>query len=152
MIRLLVFSDSHGTTENMEKLIENIIGVDYIIHLGDHTKDADRLSLLYPEKKLINVSGNCDFCDPQPAEKTFEIEGFKFFITHGHPYGVKTSLTLIRKHALDNEIDCALFGHTHIPLCEKIDNTLFLNPGSAKFTAGVIEIENKEIKGCIIDV
>ena len=101
---------------------------------------------------MINVSGNCDFCDPQPSEKSFEIEGYKFLATHGHPYGVKTSLALLRKYALDNSIDCVLFGHTHIPLCEKTEKTLFLNPGSGKYTAGVIEIENEKIKGCIIDV
>lgn len=152
MIRILVFSDSHGTTENMEKTIENMINVDYIVHLGDHTKDAERISLIYPEIKMINVSGNCDFCDPQPAEKTFEIDGYKFFITHGHPYGVKISLALLKKYAFDNNPDCILFGHTHVPLCEKHGKTLFLNPGSAKFTAGVIEIDGGEIKGCIIDV
>ena len=152
MIRMLIFSDSHGKTENMEKTIENVINIDYIVHLGDHTRDADEIALIFPEIKMINVSGNCDFCDPQPAVKTFEIEGFKFLATHGHPYGVKTSLALLRKHAEDNNIDCVLFGHTHIPLCERHGKTLYLNPGSARYTAGVIEIENGEIKGCIFDV
>lgn len=152
MIRILVFSDTHGQTDKMEKTIKNMIGVDYIVHLGDHTKDADYISLIYPEIKMINVSGNCDFCDPQPPEKTFEINGFKFLATHGHPYGVKTSLALLKKYAHDNFIDCVLFGHTHIPLCEKTEKTLFLNPGSGKYTAGVIEIENGNIKGCVIDV
>ena len=152
MIRILVFSDTHGKTELMEKTIENMVGIDYIVHLGDHTRDAEYISLIFPEIPMINVSGNCDFCDPLPAEKTFEIDGFKFFITHGHPYGVKTSLELIKKHARDNSINCVMFGHTHIPLCEKIENCMFLNPGSGKYTAGVIEIENGKIKGCIINV
>lgn len=152
MTRILVFSDSHGTIKHMEKIIENLINVDYIVHLGDHANDARKLEEIFPEKNFIYVSGNCDFCDPQPAEKSFVVDGFKFFITHGHPYGVKVSLAHLKMHAINNEFDCVLFGHTHIPFFEKTDKTLFLNPGSARESYGIIEIENEEIKGCTMDV
>ena len=75
MIRLLVFSDSHGNTEKMITQTENLIGIDYIIHLGDHAKDARWLETLFPEIRTIYVRGNCDFCDPADDENTFEIEG-----------------------------------------------------------------------------
>lgn len=152
MIRLLVFSDSHGQTEKMINQIDNLINVDYIIHLGDHANDARGIELMYPEIKHIYVRGNCDFCDPADAEETFEIEGKKFFLTHGHIYGVKLNLENLKKHAEENNFDCVLFGHTHISLCEKFEKTLFLNPGSARETAGVIEIENKKLSGCIINI
>ncbi len=152
MTRILVFSDSHGNMENMEKIIENLINVDYIIHLGDHANDARKLEDYYPDQNIIYVSGNCDFCDPQPAEKSLEIDGFKFFITHGHPYGVKISLAHLKMQAVKNGYDCILFGHTHVPLCEKFEKTLLLNPGSARESYGIIEIENGEIKGCTMNV
>lgn len=152
MIRMLVFSDSHGTMKYMEKQTENLINTDYIIHLGDHANDARKLEDYFPDKKHIYVSGNCDFCDPAPNERLFEIEGLKFFITHGNGYGVKISLELLKKRARDNGYDCVLFGHTHVPMCKKIDSTLYLNPGSARESAGIIEIENGEIKGCIINL
>lgn len=152
MTRILIFSDSHGNTEKMVVQTENLIGVDYIIHLGDHAKDARGLEILFPEIKHIYVRGNCDFCDPEEDEKFFEIEGKKFFITHGHVYGVKSSLTSLKKRAEQNDVDCVLFGHTHISLCEKEGKTFYLNPGSARETAGVIEIENGKISGCIINI
>ncbi|MFA7637616.1 MAG: YfcE family phosphodiesterase, partial [Monoglobales bacterium] len=107
---------------------------------------------VFPEKKHFFVSGNCDFFDTEPSDKAFEIEGFKFFITHGHPYGVKTSLDRLISHAKENKVDCVLFGHTHIPICEKIDGMLILNPGSARQSFGIIEIEDGKINGCTMDV
>ena len=152
MIRILVFSDSHGKTEYMEKTCENMVGVDYIIHLGDHSKDGEYLELIFPEKNHYYVRGNCDFMAPEPYEMSLEIEGFKFYITHGHEYGVKTNMASLVKYAKDNKFDCVLFGHTHIAICEKIGEILFLNPGSARETAGVIEIESNEIKGCTFKI
>ena len=147
MTRILVFSDSHGTVEHMEKTIENMVGVDYILHLGDHSKDARYLELVFPEIEQYCVRGNCDF-----REVLLEIDGFKIYMTHGHDYGVKTRMTDLRSFAEKNSIDCVLFGHTHIPVCEKIGSVLYLNPGSAKETAGVIEIEDGEIKGCTFKI
>ena len=88
----------------------------------------------------------------QNGNRVFEIDGKKFFITHGHVYGVKSSLTSLKKRAEQNDADCVLFGHTHISLCEKDGKTFYLNPGSARETAGVIEIENGKISGCIINI
>ena len=152
MIRLLIFSDSHGETEKMITQTENLIGINYIIHLGDHAKDARGLEMLFPDIKHIYVRGNCDFCDPADDEKIFEIEGKKFFITHGHVYSVKSTLENLKKYAEENKIDCVLFGHTHISLCEKYGNILYLNPGSARESAGVIEIDNGKLSGCIINI
>lgn len=152
MTRILVFSDSHDTVEHMEKTVENMIGVDYIFHLGDHSKDARYLELIFPEKKHYYVRGNCDFCAPEPIDYTVEIDGFTFYLTHGHEYGVKTRMTELRGYAEKNGIDCVLYGHTHIAECEKIGNVLYLNPGSAKESAGVIEIEEGEIKGCTFKI
>lgn len=152
MTRILVFSDSHGQTEKMISQVENLIGVDYIIHLGDFAKDARGMELYFPDIKHIYVRGNCDFCDPESDEKTIEIDGFSFFLTHGHIYSVKTTMQRLIKHAENNNFDCVLFGHTHIPYCEKIGKTLYLNPGSARESAGVIEIENGKISGCNINI
>ncbi|MBR3576933.1 MAG: metallophosphoesterase family protein [Clostridia bacterium] len=51
--------------------------------------------------------------------------------------------------------DAALFGHTHQPFCERIDGVLLLNPGCGERygkpgSIGIIEIEDDEIKGCVL--
>ncbi len=152
MTRILIFSDSHGETEYIENAIERIIGVDYIIHAGDNVKDAREIEILYPEIKHIYVSGNCDFFDPEPTEKTLSIDGKTFFVSHGHRFGVKTGLENLKRYCTENSVDCAIFGHTHIPCCVKENGSLLINPGSPESDAGVgvIEIENDNINGCII--
>lgn len=44
-------------------------------------------------------------------------------ITHGHIYNKDNPLLM-------NKGDILLYGHFHIPMIEKIDEKLFLNPGS----------------------
>lgn len=37
------------------------------------------------------------------------------------------------KYAKENNIDFVVFGHTHIPTYETIDNITFINPGSLTY-------------------
>ncbi len=151
MYRIMVVSDTHRHIEHIVRTLDNIKAFDMIIHLGDNTVDADNLKKLYPGKELISVKGNTDL-SMEKAEVFCEIEGKKFFITHGHLYGVKTDLFRIYMRGEELGAEVILFGHTHIPLCEKKENILMLNPGghnSYSRSIGIIEIEEGVVKGCL---
>ena len=155
MYRILVTSDSHGDPGYICDAIDNIIDIDLIVHLGDHAADIREVTKKYPDYEYRSVRGNCDAYDPTIEEDTIEIDGFQIFITHGHRYGVKTGLDRLVSHALDIGADCALFGHTHQPFCERVDGVLLLNPGCGERygrpgSIGIIEIEDDEIKGCVL--
>lgn len=91
-------SDSHSYFDEALKIFEKE-KPDIVIAAGDGIKDIDELSYVHPEAKYYMVKGNCDFFDrSHNEEKLFEIDGIKIFLTHGHLYGVKRSLSSIKKN------------------------------------------------------
>ena len=129
MSKVLVVSDSHGLTKELNILRErHSEDVDLMIHCGD--------SELTPTDEAISgyltVMGNCDFGGGYPMETMAEAAGRKFFITHGHRYSVKTSLMNLKYKAQEVNADIVCFGHSHVLGAEVIDGTLFLNPGSIR--------------------
>ena len=153
-MRAAVFSDSHNDTECCKSVINRIAGVDMIVHAGDHSADAERLMAAFPHIPIKYVVGNCDF-GSAPRELVFEAEGKKIFLTHGHIYNVKNDLgysTLLRR-AGELDCCCAVFGHTHLGVCDIKGGITLLNPGSIRYgrTFGVIEIENGKLRAAICD-
>ena len=156
MKRILVFSDSHGDTSGMCRVIERIIGVDLIVHCGDYSKDAVFLRKAYPDIPVISVKGNNEYGATldEPSE-IIEMDNVRIFVTHGHHEGVKSGIDTVLNRAILNECSVCLFGHTHKELCVKEKGVLLLNPGSAKGhggTFGVIEIENSVPSGAYINI
>lgn len=150
-MRILVFSDSHRDIESCIRVINNIVGVDMILHAGDHISDARELCRMFPELAFEYVPGNCDF-SADDQDVVVEAEEKKIFLTHGHGYSVKyddTYSALLEK-AESLGCDCAVFGHTHQSLCDPRKKVLLLNPGSIKNgTYGVIEIEDGVLKAAV---
>lgn len=127
MAKILVMSDSHGLTRRVET-IANRHEVDLKIHCGDSELAEDATELA----GQVVVRGNCDWGANFPEEKVIDIDGRRILITHGHLYGVKSSLMQLRYRALEVEADIILFGHSHIVHCEQIESQLFINPGSIR--------------------
>lgn len=103
---------------------------DYIIHLGDHAKDAEELSSFYPNIPLAAVRGNCDRFSDQPETRLAVYGGVKILSCHGHTYGVKSGLLRAVYAAKEAGADILLYGHTHIPYCDDADGLRILNPGA----------------------
>lgn len=155
MIRILVFSDSHGHCTGMCRTIENI-PADFIVHCGDYSKDAVLLRKLYSDIPVISVLGNNEYGSSldEPCE-ILNTGGVNIFITHGHRQDVKSGIDRLVYDAKGQECTVCLFGHTHRALCEEKDGILLLNPGSARGidgTYGVLEIEDGKAKGAILAI
>lgn len=139
-MRALIFSDSHGDEENlrwMAELMSRRGPVDAYVHCGDGAQDFKRvenyLLTLSPQARIYGVRGNCDyFVHDVPDQRVMRLGTVNVLITHGHLYGVKTTLSLLPRPTKELGCSVALFGHTHRPTLEERDGILLMNPGTAQ--------------------
>ena len=130
----MIFSDSHGELSNMRTAIERE-RPDYIFHLGDHDRDAEDLSREYPILPITGVRGNCDYWTDTPVTRCVSLGGIRFFLCHGHTYGVKSSVLRASYAAREQGADVLLYGHTHTPDYDKDPDSglILLNPGACGY-------------------
>ncbi len=152
-MRILVFSDTHGDIQLCSKIVKTLVGIDMIIHAGDHARDAENLAAAFPEIPVVFVRGNCDL-SAAPAERIVEAAGKRIFVTHGHLYNVKNErdyATLAKKVQAEH-CDLGIFGHTHMGYDANCGRFSLLNPGSARYmsTYGVVEIEDGRLKTAVL--
>lgn len=129
-MKISVFSDSHGVTENIIRAVSRD-APDLIVHLGDFSRDAELISKKFPDIALRAVCGNCDAASRFPEAEAFRLGSVKLFITHGHRYGVKTGLTPLLNAAKFSGAELVLYGHTHIAVNFETAGMRVLNPGAA---------------------
>ncbi len=90
--------------------------------------------------KTIIVRGNGDYGHTEYNEdEIIEFKGKKFLLTHGHKYNVQNGITNLYYKGLELGANIVLFGHTHIPIIEKIENMIIMNPGSPSLPRDVIK-------------
>ena len=140
-MKILCFSDSHGSFDAVGEMLKKHRDAQAVFFLGDGLTDAEYHAASDTERAWIAVRGNCDFTSSfrsSPALKVdgITLEGYKFVLTHGDAYGVKSSLYGLMELAEEREADVVLFGHTHSPLLELRTigerAVYFFNPGSIK--------------------
>ncbi len=132
-MRAVVFSDSHGDYDVLEKIMErHKDNGDIFIHLGDGERELELIQYVYNDKKIYFVSGNCDWGTDRPDYDIITFAGKKIFFTHGARFGVKDDLNIVKLYARKNEADILLFGHTHVAMTEYDDGLYIMNPGSCK--------------------
>ena len=128
-MKVLVISDTHGSSHRAFTAHSLSKPVDAVIHLGDGAADAELLreALDIP---VISIAGNCDSESHAPREIIWECEGRRIFLTHGDAYLVKSGLARLRQRAEEIRADAVLFGHTHQGVLENHAGLLLLNPGT----------------------
>jgi len=146
-MKVIVFSDSHGQTNELLEIISKYQDIDKIIHLGDLVKDAERLQYEYPDIEMICIAGNNDWYSKEPTERLIELCGIKFLISHGDYYGVKNGLVKITQRAKQLGAEAVLFGHTHVPFEGYEGDVLLINPGSISLPA-----RGSRRSYCVIDI
>lgn len=127
-MNLLVLSDTHGNYPLAFRAIDQVGPVDHIIHLGDGLDDAVIIEDI-TGIPMSKVAGNCDFSASVASDMTIILGGHSIFATHGHKYGVKSGFSGLWEKAVDTSSSIVLFGHTHLPLIQKVNDVLFVNPG-----------------------
>ncbi|MGG7162591.1 metallophosphoesterase [Clostridium ihumii] len=150
-----VMSDTHGEFIKMDKAMERLKECNIIFHLGDNYKDVEYLKGKY-NVEIIAIKGNCDTVNKLSKEKIYIVNDKTIFLTHGDCYNVKSNILNLTYRAFEVNADIVLYGHTHIPIIDKLENIIFMNPGSvgkprnAHSTAGIIEINDKNEVNCNI--
>ena len=163
--KIVVLSDTHlpvRAAKIPDQIIEQFKSADLIIHAGDH-QTIEVVNLLQNYRNYIGVCGNMDsddVADKLPEKVIININNnnkeFKIGVTHGSgpPQGLAERIL----NFFEEKPDCIIFGHSHHPFNEKINNTLVFNPGSPTDTVfttintfGILTISD-EIKGEIIKI
>lgn len=132
-LKVLIFSDSHGKSDNIRKAVSYHPDAEYIIHLGDGADDMT----LFDKAVYIAVRGNCDTFSSYPAELIEKFDGVLTLISHGNRYFVKEGTSVYEKYAGEKGVKVALFGHTHTRFSQYRDGLYLFNPGSiSKYSTG----------------
>lgn len=130
-MKIGVVSDTHLhlPTQLLEDLMTGPFkDVEMILHAGDITE----LTVLdsFGPKEILAVCGNMDspiVRQKLPAQRVFRAGKFQIGLIHGwgKPQGIEER---IRKEF--GQVDCIVFGHTHVPSQSQRDGILFFNPGA----------------------
>lgn len=135
-MKIGIISDTHGDMRSIDKAIQYLNKCDLIIHAGDYIDDAEYMYYA-TDVNVKCVKGNCDSYNIDGHyELKFSVSNKNFFVCHGHNHDVKMGINSLYRFAKDNNIDFVVFGHTHIPMYETIDNITFINPGSFAYPRG----------------
>lgn len=84
-MKALIFSDSHGRTENLVKAMDRHPDFQAIFHLGDVGNDEAYIRSLTPYPVYM-VRGNCDFSSSLKESMVIEFGGKRIAMCHGHRY------------------------------------------------------------------
>ena len=132
-MKALIFSDSHGRTENLVKAMDRHPDFQAIFHLGDVGNDEAYIRSLTPYPVYM-VRGNCDFSSSLKESMVIEFGGKRIAMCHGHRYlSYGGAPDALRCFGLQNHADVVMFGHTHVPYLERNKDITLLNPGSISY-------------------
>lgn len=132
-MKIIVFSDSHGSFQNLQKVVLANQDANLFLHLGDCIDEFEDIKSVYNNYVYENISGNCDYEDFSIAYKIILAKKKRILITHGHNFCVNYGLDNIMDLMVTQNIDLALFGHTHVPLIKNWNGKFIINPGSISF-------------------
>ena len=131
MLRVAVFSDTHGNTRPMLEAARRE-KADVLIHLGDHDRDALVLREEFPDTPLYTVCGNCDLMPLAPEKLVVQLGPVKALLTHGHIYNVsRWQADSLVYAAQEAGAQIAMFGHTHRAVNDQLGGVSLINPGTA---------------------
>jgi putative phosphoesterase len=156
-MKLSIISDIHSNAEALDAVLNSMPPVDKIICAGDI---IDRFYLnndilyLLERHDIEFIQGNHDdgifhnymcqkgILSPEnlskilsaPLEREYTFSGSSFLMVHGSPwnklkeyiYPDSPRLSLLGEFAKD----VIILGHTHVPMVERVNGTLVINPGS----------------------
>ncbi len=159
-MKIGVISDTHIRNREHKlpaELLNAFKDCELILHAGDMV-DLSVVEQLKKIAKVEAVRGNMDLPKTQSAlqdKKMLDICGKKICLMHG--YGnPKNLIKILKENFSKYKPNIIVFGHSHVPMNEYIDDILFFNPGSATDSIfspyksyGIIELTKGKIKADI---
>lgn len=131
-MKILVVSDTHGHTKNLETVLKKVGEVDFFIHCGDLESDEDYIRALV-DAPVCMVAGNNDWFSDLDREQEITVDDYRIWVTHGNQYGVSLGTERLLEEAEARNVDVVMYGHTHKPLIEYRNNITIVNPGSLSY-------------------
>ncbi|UOR12121.1 metallophosphoesterase family protein [Halobacillus amylolyticus] len=129
MPKVLIISDTHGLTDEVIKIKKrHQHEVNAKIHCGDSELGYHSEEL----KDFFYAKGNCDFEVEMENEQVVKVGGLTILVVHGHLHQIKSTLTPLSYRADEVGAQVACFGHSHMAGAERVNEKLFINPGSAR--------------------
>lgn len=158
-VRIGVIADTHIPARAAvlsPQVLRALEGVNLILHAGDVT-DPTLLKELHLIAPVMAVAGNNDPAESGlPLTQLVTVGGWRIGVTHGHEGSGKT--TPDRALSLFSNVDCVVFGHSHIPCCRWQGGVLLFNPGSPtdrrrarRHSYGFLQVTEQGIAGEIIE-
>lgn len=139
---ILITSDIHGNTKNLNKLLKKHPNIKTHLNAGDSQLSLDYLKA----NNIISVLGNTDADFNLDKYQLLLINHKKILLVHGHEFNVKQSLINLSEFAKKLKADIVIFGHTHIPFNKTINNILYINPGSLGFDNTYVILNENEVR------
>jgi uncharacterized protein len=153
-MKLVVLSDTHmpKKAKHLPRIMmKDLETADYIIHAGDW-QTVEFFHELKQYAQVIGVTGNVDSPELKTLLNKKEIlsaGGFKIGVVHGDGTGKTTEKRALDAFLMD-EVDCIVYGHSHIPVRKESNGILLFNPGSPTdkrrqkdFSYGILTIGGK---------
>jgi putative phosphoesterase len=152
-----VVSDTHVYRQSRRELPPEVLDlfrrfeVGLILHAGD-VATASVLEELARVAPVLAVQGNNEdvtLREALPLTVRFTVGACTFALVHGHHLGLTARATA---RQLAGEVDCVVYGHSHIPRIDEEEGTILFNPGSATdrrwqehFGVGLIHVSEERI-------
>lgn len=146
-MKIGVISDTHGNVRALRGALEFFDGVDLIVHAGDVLYHPPKLGCTdgYDVPAFVEILNALDVpvviaqgnCDAQVYEELLNMPvqtpyayvncgGMGILINHGHLLSRKLMIDLGKRYKAGYFIS----GHTHVPVLERVDGLVLMNPGS----------------------
>jgi hypothetical protein len=126
-LKVGLVSDTHGLLR--PEVHDAFAGVAHIVHAGDVGSD-DVLEQLEAIAPVTAVRGNVDRGLRRRLPETAELElaGARVAVIHGDQLARRTPAAAAARFP---RADLVVFGHSHVPLVERVEGVVAVNPGSA---------------------
>lgn len=167
--RIGIISDTHIKRASFtfpERLYSVFGDVDLILHAGD-IQNENVIMELTEFAPVFAVAGNCDGWDLAHSlgrKRLLNIREKRIGLIHGfargHDAWLKAYAEFDERMELENpKLDCLVFGHSHVPMIERENGMLIINPGSAMdkrgqlhHTVAILEIHKDCMEAYIVNL
>jgi putative phosphoesterase len=132
-MRIALISDTHmpkGTRRLPEACVERLAAADLIVHCGDLVSQRflDELRGLGPRVEAVHGNVDEPFLRRElPGELVVDAAGARIGVVHEPGPRVGRERRLLTRFP---GCDAIAFGHTHMPVVERVGEVWLLNPGS----------------------